>query len=145
MAAGDLLTVEEVRAFVGHGARALLTRGLAATARLATEAAVSGKFDLTELAAPITRRLTAIEEQSGERARNLEALLREKALAGGALLALGALWPVIAAEVKVLAHATYDTLPSTGLLLDSASWAGLPFVEGETLHFKPVAGPGVTS
>ena len=58
---------------------------------------------------------------------------------------LGALWPVIAAEVKVLAHATYDTLPSTGLLLDSASWAGLPFVEGETLHFKPVAGPGVTS
>jgi NADH-quinone oxidoreductase subunit G len=58
---------------------------------------------------------------------------------------LGALWPVIAAEVKVLAQATYDTLPSTGLLLDSASWAGLPFVEGETLHFKPVAGPGVTS
>ena len=36
-----------------------------------------GKFDLTELAAPITRRLTAIEEQSGERARNLEGLLRE--------------------------------------------------------------------
>ena len=36
-----------------------------------------GRFDLTELAAPITRRLTAIEEQSGERARNLEGLLRE--------------------------------------------------------------------
>ena len=57
----------------------------------------------------------------------------------------GALWPVIAAEVKVLAHATFDTLPSTGLLLDSTSWAGLPFVEGETLHFKPVAVTGVTS
>jgi NADH-quinone oxidoreductase subunit G len=67
---------------------------------------------------------------------------------GGAPLGstLGALWPVIAAEVKVLAHASYDTLPSTGLLLDGAPWAGLPFVEGETLHFKPVAVvTGVTS
>lgn len=66
---------------------------------------------------------------------------------GGAPLGstLGALWPVIGAEVKVLAHATYDTLPSTGLLLDSTSWAGLPFVEGETLHFKPVAVTGVTA
>jgi len=68
------------------------------------------------------------------------------ALSGAPLGAtLGALWPVIAAEVKVLAHATYDTLPSTGLLLDSTSWAGLPFVEGETLHFKSVPVTGVTS
>ncbi len=68
------------------------------------------------------------------------------ALSGAPLGAtLGALWPVIAAEVKVLAHATYDTLPSTGLLLDSTSWAGLPFVEGETLHFKSVRVTGVTS
>lgn len=68
------------------------------------------------------------------------------ALSGAPLGAtLGALWPVIAAEVKVLAHATYDKLPSTGLLLDSNSWAGLPFVEGETLHFKSVPVPGATS
>ncbi len=68
------------------------------------------------------------------------------ALSGAPLGAtLGALWPVIAAEVKVLAHATYDTLPSTGLLLDSTSWAGLPFVEGETLHFKSVPVTGATS
>ena len=68
------------------------------------------------------------------------------ALSGAPLGAtLGALWSVIAAEVKVLAHATYDTLPSTGLLLDSTSWAGLPFVEGETLHFKSVPVTGVTS
>ena len=68
------------------------------------------------------------------------------ALSGAPLGAtLGALWSVIAAEVKVLAHATYDTLPSTGLLLDSTSWAGLPFVEGETLHFKSVPVPGATS
>ncbi len=66
---------------------------------------------------------------------------------GGSTLGstLGALWPVIAAEVKVLAHTTYDTLPSTGLLLDSATWAGLPFIEGETLHFKPVTAVGVKS
>jgi hypothetical protein len=31
------------------------------------------------------------------------------------------------------------------MLLDGAPWAGLPFVEGETLHFKPVAVAGVTS
>ena len=68
------------------------------------------------------------------------------ALSGAPLGAtLGALWSVIAAEVKVLAHATYDTLPSTGLLLDSTSWAGLPFVEGETLHFKSVPVTGATS
>ena len=68
------------------------------------------------------------------------------ALSGAPLGAtLGALWPVIAAEVKVLAHATYDTLPSTGLLLDSTSWAGLPFAEGETLHFKSVPVTGATS
>ena len=68
------------------------------------------------------------------------------ALSGAPLGAtLGALWPVIAAEVKVLAHATYDTLPSTGLLLDSTSGAGLPFVEGETLHFKSVPVTGATS
>ena len=68
------------------------------------------------------------------------------ALSGAPLGAtLGALWPVIAADVKVLAHATYDTLPSTGLLLDSTSWAGLPFVEGETLHFKSVPVTGATS
>ena len=68
------------------------------------------------------------------------------ALSGAPLGAtLGALWPIIAAEVKVLAHATYDTLPSTGLLLDSTSWAGLPFVEGETLHFKSVPVTGATS
>jgi NADH-quinone oxidoreductase subunit G len=52
---------------------------------------------------------------------------------------LGALWAVIAAEVKPLATATYANLPATGLLLDATPWAALPFCEGETLHFKPAA------
>ncbi len=52
---------------------------------------------------------------------------------------LGSLWAVIAAEVKPLATVTYANLPATGLLLDATPWAALPFVEGETLHFKPAA------
>ncbi len=52
---------------------------------------------------------------------------------------IGTLWPVIAAEVPVLSTMLYKNIPETGLLLDSTTWAGLPFVEGETLHFKPAA------
>jgi len=52
---------------------------------------------------------------------------------------IGTLWPVIAAEVPALATMLYKNIPETGLLLDSTPWAGLPFVEGETLHFKPAA------
>ncbi|MBC8039335.1 MAG: molybdopterin-dependent oxidoreductase, partial [Opitutaceae bacterium] len=52
---------------------------------------------------------------------------------------IGTLWPVIAAEVPALATMLYKNIPETGLLLDSTPWASLPFVEGETLHFKPAA------
>ena len=60
---------------------------------------------------------------------------------GGARLPadLGPLWTVLAAEVKPLATVTHANLPATGLLLDGTPWAALPFVEGETLHFKPAA------
>ena len=51
---------------------------------------------------------------------------------------LAGLWSVLSTEVKPLATVTYANLPATGLLLDSTPWAALPFVEGETLHFKPV-------
>jgi len=63
------------------------------------------------------------------------------AAAGGGILPfeVGALWSLIAAEVKPLAAASYASVPATGLLLDGAAWAALPFVEGEALHFKPVA------
>jgi NADH-quinone oxidoreductase subunit G len=52
---------------------------------------------------------------------------------------LGTLWSVLAAEVPVLASVTYANLPATGLLLDRTAWTALPFVEGETLHYKPAA------
>ena len=32
---------------------------------------------------------------------------------------------------------SYANIPDTGLLLDATPWAGLPFAEGPSLHFKP--------
>ena len=63
------------------------------------------------------------------------------AAVGGPRIAteLGALWSTLAAEVKPLATVTYAKLSPTGQLLDQSAWSALPFVEGETLHFKPVA------
>jgi NADH-quinone oxidoreductase subunit G len=48
-----------------------------------------------------------------------------------------ALWPTIAASVPALSTMLYKNIPDTGFLLDSTPWAGLPFIEGETLHYKP--------
>jgi len=63
------------------------------------------------------------------------------AAAGGAAVAsdLGGLWKTIAAEVPALATMSFANLPATGLLLDATPFAALPFVEQETLHFKPAA------
>jgi NADH-quinone oxidoreductase subunit G len=60
--------------------------------------------------------------------------------AGGTALGndLDGLWTTLAAEVKPLATVTYQNLPATGLLLDASDFAGLPFPEGETLHYQPV-------
>jgi NADH-quinone oxidoreductase subunit G len=30
-------------------------------------------------------------------------------------------------------------VPATGLMLDPSPWAGLPFIEGKTLHYEPAA------
>ena len=64
-------------------------------------------------------------------------------LAGAAGVAvpsdLGLLWEQIAREVPALGTVRYSTIPDTGLLIDNAPWALLPFVEGETLHYKPAA------
>jgi NADH-quinone oxidoreductase subunit G len=69
------------------------------------------------------------------------------AAAGGGILpfALGQLWTLIASETKALAGLSYAALPATGHLLDASSWAGLPFCEGETLHFKPAAVPAAAN
>jgi len=57
---------------------------------------------------------------------------------------LGTLWPVIAAETPALATMLFKNIPETGLLLDATPWQSLPFVEGETLHFKPAAPAAAT-
>jgi NADH-quinone oxidoreductase subunit G len=49
------------------------------------------------------------------------------------------LWTTLAAAVPALATMLYKNLPETGLLLDATPWAGLPFVEGESLKYKPTA------
>jgi NADH-quinone oxidoreductase subunit G len=58
---------------------------------------------------------------------------------------LAGLWAVIAAEVKPLAGLAHASLPPAGHLLDAAAWTGLPFCEGETLHFKPAAVPAAAN
>jgi NADH-quinone oxidoreductase subunit G len=68
------------------------------------------------------------------------------AIGGGAVASdLGAVWVSLAAEVKALASVSYASIPATGVVLDSAPWAGLPFAEGETLHYKPAAVPAAAS
>jgi len=59
------------------------------------------------------------------------------ALGGEAPGDLGAVWKVLAAQVATLANVTYQAIPDDGLLLDSTPYTSLPFVEGETLHYKP--------
>ncbi len=70
---------------------------------------------------------------------DLTILAKLVAAAGGAVLPgeVNALWKTIAAEVAALGTMTFANLPETGLLLDATPWAALPFVEGETLHYKP--------
>jgi NADH-quinone oxidoreductase subunit G len=60
---------------------------------------------------------------------------------GGTAVAgdLGSVWTALAAEVPALAGLSFSALPETGAPLDATPFAGLPFVEGETLHYKPAA------
>jgi len=52
---------------------------------------------------------------------------------------LGSLWKLISAEIPAFATTSYAQLPETGILIDATPFAALPFVEGETLHYKPAA------
>ena len=68
------------------------------------------------------------------------------AVGGGAIASdLAGLWATLAAEIPVLAGLSHAKIPATGVVLDGAAWAGLPFVEGETLHFKPAAVPAAAN
>ena len=77
---------------------------------------------------------------------DLVVLSKLVAAIGGAVPSdLNPLWKVLAAEVPALGTVTFANLPETGLLLDGTPWAALPFVEGETLHFKPAAQPAAVT
>ena len=52
---------------------------------------------------------------------------------------INALWDTMAAEIPALGTMRFANIPDTGLLLDPTPWLGLPFVEGETLHYQPSA------
>jgi NADH-quinone oxidoreductase subunit G len=80
-------------------------------------------------------------------ADDLVTLAELVAAAGGGMVSfeLGAVWTALAAEVPALAGISYANLSSAGQLLSSDAWAGLPFCEGETLHFKPAAMPAAAN
>jgi len=70
---------------------------------------------------------------------DLLVLSRLVAAAGGPALGADApsVWAAISREVPALATMSYGDIPETGLLLDAAPWAGLPFAEGPSLHYQP--------
>jgi len=70
---------------------------------------------------------------------DLIVLSRLIAAAGGSAPApdIHAVWLTLAAEVPALATMLFKNIPESGLLLDSTPFAGLPFIEGQTLHYKP--------
>ncbi len=71
---------------------------------------------------------------------DLAVLARLVTAAGGSAPAdLAGVWSALAAAVPALAGVTFAQVPETGLVLEAAPFAALPFVEGETLHYKPVA------
>ncbi len=74
---------------------------------------------------------------------DLVALSRLVAAAGGPAVAgeLHALWNALASEVGALQGISFAQLPETGRLLDAAPYAALPFIEGETLHYRPERKP----
>jgi NADH-quinone oxidoreductase subunit G len=78
---------------------------------------------------------------------DLAALAKLVSAVGGAALSsdIRELWKTLAAEVPTLGTMAFGNLPETGLLLDSTPWSALPFVEGETLHYKPAAKPAAAT
>ena len=72
---------------------------------------------------------------------DLVVLSKLVAAVGGAALGsdVASLWPTLAAEVPAVGTMLFKNIPDAGLLLDATPFAGLPFAEGETLHYKPAA------
>ena len=80
-------------------------------------------------------------------ADDLTSLAELIAASGGGIVSfdLGVIWSALAAEIPTLAGLSYANLDPLGKLLDSAAWAGLPFCEGDTLHFKPAPVPAAAN
>jgi len=52
---------------------------------------------------------------------------------------LASVWSALTAAMPALGPVSFANIPESGLLLDGTPFAALPFIEGETLHFKPAA------
>jgi NADH-quinone oxidoreductase subunit G len=74
-------------------------------------------------------------------ANDLVILSKLLAGVGGATVSsdIAGVWQQLGAEVAILNGVTFAALPETGVVLNSADFANLPFCEGETLKFKPAA------
>ena len=66
---------------------------------------------------------TLLAQQTGERAASTAA----------------GVWEALSVAVPQFSGVTFAGIPETGLLLDGSAFAALPFVEEETLHFKPAS------
>ncbi len=58
---------------------------------------------------------------------------------------VASVWKLIGAENSALGTMNFANIPETGLLLDATPFTALPFVEGETLHYKPTAAVAATA
>ncbi len=58
---------------------------------------------------------------------------------------LAGVWAELAAAVPVLAGLSHDRIPAEGVALDASAWAGLPFAEGPSLHYRPAAAPAAAN
>jgi NADH-quinone oxidoreductase subunit G len=48
-------------------------------------------------------------------------------------------WQMLATAVPALAGISFAKIPATGVVVEGAAFAGLPFVEKKALHFDPAA------
>jgi NADH-quinone oxidoreductase subunit G len=49
-----------------------------------------------------------------------------------------AVWETIESGIPQLKGVTFGSIPETGRVIDGSAFENLPFIEEETLHFKPV-------
>src|SRR5690606_23357095 len=72
---------------------------------------------------------------------DLDVLSRLIAGTGGGSLGntVGTVWTALAAEIPALAGLSYAKIPDTGHLIDGSACASLPYLEGNSLHYKPAA------